>query len=120
MSVMLPRGLATAALCTLPVGLGIAGTESFPDIGFVVILTTTMLSVAGTVVLKRNRNVPWSPSEHLEEESVVEAAIEIGLTIEGVRGVFILYRGHVGLGGEVPTIIRVTPDDGEPVSKEAT
>ena len=54
------------------------------------------------------------------EESVVEAATELGLTIEGVRGVFILYRGYVGLGGEVPTIIRVTPDDGEPVSKEAT
>jgi len=73
MSVMLPRGLATAALCTLPVGLGIAGTDFFPDIGFVVILTTTMISVAGTVVLKRNRNVSWSPSsKHLEEERVVD------------------------------------------------
>ena len=67
---MLPRGLATAALCTLPVGLGIAGTESFPDIGFVVILTTTMISVAGTVFLKRSRNVlGWRSSEYLEEDS---------------------------------------------------
>jgi len=67
---MLPRGLATAVLCTLPVGLGIAGTESFPDIGFVVILTTTMISVAGTVFLKRSRNVlGWRSSEYLEEES---------------------------------------------------
>jgi cell volume regulation protein A len=73
MAVMLPRGLATAALCTLPVGLGIAGTEFFPDIGFVVILTTTLISVAGTVVLKRNREIPPSPSsEYLEEEGIEE------------------------------------------------
>lgn len=54
-----------------------------------------------------------------DEERVVETAVELGLTIEGVRGVFILYRGHVGLGGKVPTIIGVNPDDEEPSSKEA-
>lgn len=54
-----------------------------------------------------------------DEERIVEEAVELGLTIEGVHGVFILYRGRVGLGGEVPTIIGVNPDDEEPVSREA-
>jgi ApbE superfamily uncharacterized protein (UPF0280 family) len=53
-----------------------------------------------------------------DEKAVVEEAVDLGLSIEGVRGVFIIYRGHVGLGGEVPTIISVNPD-GEGVVKEA-
>ena len=43
-------------------------------------------------------------------EGVVREAVELGLSIEGVRGVFVIYRGHVGLGGEVPAIIGVDPD----------
>lgn len=46
-----------------------------------------------------------------DEKVVVEKAVDLGLSIEGVRGVFIIYRGHVGLGGEVPTIISVNPDE---------
>ena len=53
-----------------------------------------------------------------DEKVVVEEAVDLGLSIEGVRGVFIIYRGHVGLGGEVPTIISVNPDE-EGVIKEA-
>jgi len=53
-----------------------------------------------------------------DEKMVVEEAVDLGLSIEGVRGVFIIYRGHVGLGGEVPTIISVNPDE-EIVVKEA-
>ena len=53
-----------------------------------------------------------------DEKAVVEEAVGLGLSIEGVRGVFIIYRGHVGLGGEVPTIISVNPDE-DGVVKEA-
>jgi ApbE superfamily uncharacterized protein (UPF0280 family) len=53
-----------------------------------------------------------------DEKAVIEEAVDLGLSIEGVQGVFIIYRGHVGLGGEVPTIISVNPDE-EGVVKEA-
>jgi ApbE superfamily uncharacterized protein (UPF0280 family) len=53
-----------------------------------------------------------------DEKVVVEDAVDLGLSIEGVRGVFIIYRGHVGLGGEIPTIIGVNPDE-EGIIKEA-
>ncbi len=53
-----------------------------------------------------------------DEKAVVEEAVELGLSIEGVLGVFIIYREHVGLGGEVPTIISVNPDEDDGV-KEA-
>lgn len=46
-----------------------------------------------------------------DEERIIEEAVELGLTIEGVRGVFIIYRGQVGLGGEVPAIIGVNPEE---------
>jgi len=41
----------------------------------------------------------------------IERGVERALSIEGVRGVFIVYRGLVGMGGEVPTIIGVGVDD---------
>jgi len=52
-------------------------------------------------------------------EVVVEGAVKLGLTIEGVHGVFILYRGHIGIGGEIPTIIGVNPDGTEGLPEEA-
>jgi len=54
-----------------------------------------------------------------DEVRTVEEAVELGLTIEGVRGVFILYKRHVGLGGEVPKIIGVNPEDEENITEEA-
>jgi ApbE superfamily uncharacterized protein (UPF0280 family) len=45
-----------------------------------------------------------------DERDAVERGVERGLEIEGVRGVLILYRGTVGMGGDVPTIIGVDPD----------
>lgn len=53
-----------------------------------------------------------------DEERVIEKAVELGLTIEGVQGVFIIYKGHVGLGGKVPSIISVNPEENEPIIKE--
>ncbi len=38
----------------------------------------------------------------------VERGIKEALGIEGVRGVFILYRGIVGKAGQVPQLIKVS------------
>lgn len=51
-----------------------------------------------------------------DENKAVEDAVEAGLSIHGVFGVFILYRGAVGLGGDLPEIIGVNP--GEIVVRE--
>ena len=40
---------------------------------------------------------------------VIKNAIDRALKIEGVYGVFILYRGVVGKAGQVPGLIKVTP-----------
>jgi ApbE superfamily uncharacterized protein (UPF0280 family) len=40
---------------------------------------------------------------------VIEGAIDLGLSIKGVRGVFILFKGLVGMGGELPAIFGVDP-----------
>jgi ApbE superfamily uncharacterized protein (UPF0280 family) len=42
-------------------------------------------------------------------QEVIEEAIDLGLSIRGVRGVFIMFKGLVGMGGEIPTIIGVDP-----------
>ena len=56
-SVMYPRGLATAVLASLPLATGIAGTENFIDIAFVVILATVSITVFGTIIIRhRERN----------------------------------------------------------------
>lgn len=39
---------------------------------------------------------------------VVEQGIRKAMSIAGVRGVFIVYRGVVGVGGQVPQIIKVS------------
>ncbi len=51
-----------------------------------------------------------------DEIKAVEDAVLAGLSISGVSGVFILYRGAVGLGGDLPDIIGVNP--GEMVVRE--
>jgi ApbE superfamily uncharacterized protein (UPF0280 family) len=43
------------------------------------------------------------------EREAVARGVERGLSIRGVSGVLILYRGHVGMGGEVPPLIGVDP-----------
>jgi ApbE superfamily uncharacterized protein (UPF0280 family) len=42
-------------------------------------------------------------------QEVIEEAIDLGLSIRGVHGVFILFKGLVGMGGELPAIIGVDP-----------
>jgi ApbE superfamily uncharacterized protein (UPF0280 family) len=38
----------------------------------------------------------------------IQAGISRGLTIEGVEGVFILFKGEVGTAGKIPEIIKIT------------
>ena len=42
-------------------------------------------------------------------QEVIEEAIDLGLSIMGIQGVFILFKGLVGMGGELPAIIGVDP-----------
>jgi ApbE superfamily uncharacterized protein (UPF0280 family) len=42
-------------------------------------------------------------------QEVIEEAIDLGLSIRGVQGVFILFKGLVGMGGKLPAIIGVDP-----------
>lgn len=46
-----------------------------------------------------------------DHRSAIERGIKRGLSIDGVRGVFIIYREMVGRGGEVPLIIGVNATD---------
>ncbi len=41
--------------------------------------------------------------------NIIRKGIERALSIEGVKGVFILYRGAVGKAGRVPELIKVNP-----------
>ena len=43
-------------------------------------------------------------------DGVIRQGIERALSIDGVKGVFILYRGVVGKAGEVPELIKVNPE----------
>ena len=42
---------------------------------------------------------------------VIRQGIDLALGIEGVKGVFILYRGVVGKAGQVPELIKVNPQE---------
>jgi ApbE superfamily uncharacterized protein (UPF0280 family) len=42
-------------------------------------------------------------------QDVIEEAIDLGLSIRGVQGVFILFKGLVGMGGNLPEMIGVDP-----------
>lgn len=53
MMVMLPRGLAAAVLASLPLTAGVSDAEAFPEIVFMVILTTILVCTLGTAILKR-------------------------------------------------------------------
>ena len=52
------------------------------------------------------------------EQCAARYGVNTGLSIEGVKGVFVLYRGTVGMGGDVPPIIGVNPSDSEKLSIE--
>jgi uncharacterized protein len=43
-----------------------------------------------------------------DAKAVIQAGITRGLTIEGIEGVMIIYKGEVGTAGKIPQIIKVT------------
>lgn len=43
-------------------------------------------------------------------DGVIQKGINVGLAIEGVHGIFIFYKGKVGMGGKLPEIIGIDPD----------
>ncbi len=53
MTIMFPRGLAAAVLASLPLTLGIPGSELFPEISFIVILSSILVTTIGVVFLKK-------------------------------------------------------------------
>lgn len=52
-TIMLPRGLAAAVLASLPFISGVPGSEVFPEIVFIVIITTIVICTVGVAVLKK-------------------------------------------------------------------
>ena len=52
-TIMLPRGLAAAVLASLPFASGVPGSEVFPEIAFIVIITTIVICTVGVAVLKK-------------------------------------------------------------------
>ena len=46
-----------------------------------------------------------------DAQAGIKAGINRGLSIEGVEGVLILFKGQVGTAGKIPRIIKVEPQD---------
>ncbi|MBN1245211.1 cation:proton antiporter [Candidatus Bathyarchaeota archaeon] len=55
MTVMFPRGLAAAVLASLPLTSGVPDSQVFPEIAFIVILTTIIGCTIGVAVLKKRQ-----------------------------------------------------------------
>jgi cell volume regulation protein A len=56
MTVMFPRGLAAAVLASLPLTMLGPSYQIFPEIAFIVILTTIMICTIGVTVLKKRKS----------------------------------------------------------------
>jgi cell volume regulation protein A len=53
MTIMFPRGLAAAVLASLPLTSGVPNSQVFPEIAFIVILTTIVITTVGVAVIKK-------------------------------------------------------------------
>lgn len=42
-------------------------------------------------------------------QAAIQSAIGMGLSIKGVEGVLIIYKGQVGMAGKIPQIIKIEP-----------
>ena len=56
MTVMFPRGLAAAVLASIPLTSGVPNSQVFPEIAFIVILTTIIVCTVGVAVLKKRQS----------------------------------------------------------------
>jgi NhaP-type Na+/H+ and K+/H+ antiporter len=57
MTIMLPRGLAAAVLASLPFTSGIPDSEVFPEIAFMVILTTIIICTVGVFIYQNKKSI---------------------------------------------------------------
>jgi cell volume regulation protein A len=62
-SFMLPRGLAAAVLATLPLTLGLPNANVYPQIVFVIILSTVVITTAGLVKYRNGADGSISSTE---------------------------------------------------------
>jgi cell volume regulation protein A len=56
MTIMFPRGLAAAVLASLPLTSGVPDSQVFPEIAFIVILTTIIITTVGVAVIKKRKS----------------------------------------------------------------
>jgi cell volume regulation protein A len=69
MTVMFPRGLAAAVLASIPLTSGVPGSQAFPEIAFIVILTTIIICTVGVAIIKKR--TPSSSSTHKSEKNIL-------------------------------------------------
>ncbi len=62
MTIMLPRGLAAAVLASLPLTSGVPDSQVFPEIAFIVILTTIIITTVGVAAIKKRKSPSSSTS----------------------------------------------------------
>jgi cell volume regulation protein A len=55
MTIMFPRGLAAAVLASLPLTSGVPDSQVFPEIAFIVILTTIIVCTVGVAIIKKSQ-----------------------------------------------------------------
>ena len=69
MTVMFPRGLAAAVLASIPLTSGVPDSQVFPEIAFIVILTTIVVCTIGVAVLKKRKS--RSSSKYSSERNLL-------------------------------------------------
>jgi cell volume regulation protein A len=69
MTIMFPRGLAAAVLASLPLTYGVPDSQVFPEIAFIVILTTIIITTVGVGVIKKRKGS--SSSTHSSERNLL-------------------------------------------------
>jgi cell volume regulation protein A len=62
MTIMFPRGLAAAVLASLPLTMLGSSYQIFPEIAFIVILTTIMITTVGVAAIKKRKSRSSSAS----------------------------------------------------------
>jgi cell volume regulation protein A len=62
MTIMFPRGLAAAVLASLPLTMLGSSYQIFPEIAFIVILTTIMITTVGVAAIKKRKSRSSSSS----------------------------------------------------------
>ena len=63
MTIMFARGLAAAVLASIPLTSGVPGSQVFPEIAFIVILTTIIVCTIGVAVIKKRKGGSSSKSK---------------------------------------------------------